>query len=342
MSKLKSNLNKSLSVVLAGCLIFASMFLAACATQTKKSSSEPTQITLVLDYTPNTNHLGIYVAQAKGYFADKGLEVTIQQPPESGADALVASGEAQFGISFQDWMASYLGTRQRMPVTAVAAIAQHNTSSILSLKSAGIETPKDMTGKTYGTMDVDIEQAILSRLVNDDGGNWRDVKLVSNNAVDEVQGLQSGTYDCVWSYDAWGVLMCKEKGLDVNAISIASLNTTFDYYTPVIIGNDSWMSKNDTATQDFLDALKQGYTFASEHPEEAAKILCEADTSLDLDFVTKSAQEIAPNFLENGVWGVIEPTRWANFFQWINDNELTEREISPYSGFTNNYLKYNV
>ena len=342
MASIRRDIGKAVSVVVAGSLIVASLLLCACATQTRKSSSDPTQITLVLDYTPNTNHLGIYVAQAKGYFADKGLEVTIQQPPESGADTLVANGEAQFGISFQDWMASYLGTRQQLPVTAVATIAQHNTSSILSLKSKGIKSPKDMADKTYGTMDVNIEQAILSRLVYDDGGDWRKVNLVSNNAVDEVQGLESGMYDCVWSYDAWGVLMCKEKGLDVNTISIASLNSIFDYYTPVIIGNDSWMSKNDTATQDFLDALKQGYTFASENPDEAAKILCEADPSLDLDFVTKSARAIAPNFLENGVWGVIEPTRWANFYQWINEKELTEREINPYSGFTNKYLKYNV
>ena len=342
MNKLKCGFYKVISVVVAGSMIAASVLLSACATQIKSPSSNPTKITFVLDYTPNTNHLGIYVAQAKGYFKDNGLEVTIQQPPESGADALVASGEAQFGISFQDWMASYLGTRNGLQVTAIAAITQHNTSSILSLKSAGINSLKDMTGKTYGTMDVNIEQAILRTLVNKSGGKWSDVKLVSSNSVDEIQGLQSGMYDCVWSYDAWGVLRCQESGLDVNAISIASLDSRFDYYTPVIIGNDKYINNNETTTQLFIDSVKRGYVYAAENPEESAKILCEADSSLDLDFVTKSAKKIAPYFLEDGVWGVINPARWAEFFQWVNDNNLTQYSINVYSGYSNNYLRYNV
>ena len=336
MSKLKN----SLVIFMTALLAFGSLFMSACSANESKETPKNTKITLVLDYTPNTNHLGIYVAQAKGYFSDRGLDVTIEQPPDSGADALVASGKAQFGISFQDWMASYLGSDDNLPVTAVAAIAQHNTSSILSLKSSGIDAPKNMTGKTYATMDVDIEQAILKTLVNKDGGDWSAVNIVSNNAVDEYQGLKQGMFDCVWSYDAWGVLMCKQKGEEVNAINIASLDTTFDYYTPVIIANDEFASNNKEATQAFVDAVKEGYTFASENPEEAANILCEADASLDADLVKASAKELAGVFVdEKGEWGKIDETRWANFYRWVNENNLTEKQIDTHSGFTNEFLK---
>ena len=43
-------------------------------------ADKPTTINLVLDWTPNTNHLGFYVAQAKGYYKEANLTVEIQQP----------------------------------------------------------------------------------------------------------------------------------------------------------------------------------------------------------------------------------------------------------------------
>ena len=74
---------------------------------------EPEKLTFVLDWTPNTNHTGLYVAQSLGYFEDQGLEVEIVQPPEDGANTLVASGKAQFGVSFQGFHGSRSGRRQR-------------------------------------------------------------------------------------------------------------------------------------------------------------------------------------------------------------------------------------
>ena len=91
------------------------------------SSSDLAKISFVLDYTPNTNHTGIYVAQSKGYFADEGLDVEIVQPPEDGADALIGAGGAQMGVSYQDVMANSFSSDQPMPYTAVAAIIQHNS-----------------------------------------------------------------------------------------------------------------------------------------------------------------------------------------------------------------------
>ncbi len=330
----------ALCVILAVC----PLFLVACSGKSENSSNKKEgstkDVTVVLDYTPNTNHLGLYVAQAKGYFKENGLNVTIQQPPDSGADALVASGKAQFGISFQDWMASYLGSDEKLPVTAVAAIAQHNTSSILSEVGSGIKTPKDMTDKTYATMDVDIEQAILKTLVNQDGGDWSKVNVVSNNAVDEFQGLQSKMFDCVWSYDAWGVLMCKQKGMSVNAINIAEIDDTFDFYTPLIIANDDIIKNDPEEVQAFVDATKKGYVYASENPEEAAKILCEADTSLDPEFVKESAKLLSSVFVEDGKsWGVFDENRWSKFYSWINENGLTQTALDTKAGFTNKFVE---
>ena len=111
------------------------------------AAGEMKDITLVLDWTPNTNHTGFYVAQSEGYYAEAGLNVNIIQPPEDGATMMVASGQAQFGVDFQDYLAPVFTSEDEIPVTAVAAMIQHNTSGIVSLKEDGIDSPKGLEGK---------------------------------------------------------------------------------------------------------------------------------------------------------------------------------------------------
>lgn len=135
---------------IAAIFLCAGMILSmtACGNQAEdKKTAEDKQekITFVLDWTPNTNHTGLYVAQAQGYFEEAGLDVEIVQPPEDGADALVASGKAQFGVSFQDSMAPGVAGEKALPTTAVAALVQHNTSGIISRKGEGLDTPKGLS-----------------------------------------------------------------------------------------------------------------------------------------------------------------------------------------------------
>ena len=137
---------KIIAILMAGCMTCS---LAACGSdEGEKGKEGKEKITFVLDWTPNTNHTGLYVAQEKDYFEDEGLDVEIVQPPEDGADALVASGKAQFGISFQDTMAPGVTGEDMLPTTAVAAVVQHNTSGIISRKGEGMDRPKGLEGKS--------------------------------------------------------------------------------------------------------------------------------------------------------------------------------------------------
>ena len=131
----------------------------ACADETE--AKELTKITFCLDWTPNTNHTGIYTAIEKGYFDEAGLDVTVVQPPDDGAEVLVASGQAQFGVSFQDTMADALSGDTPLPITAVAAVVQHNTSGIVSRKGEGMDRPSGMEGHSYATWEWPVEQATV-------------------------------------------------------------------------------------------------------------------------------------------------------------------------------------
>lgn len=325
--------------------VCALVALAGCASDQNDaqpdpaSSSELTPVTFVLDWTPNTNHTGIYVAQMEGYYAQAGLDVTIVQPPDDGADAMVATGQAQFGMSFQDVMANYLGTENPLPVTAVAAVIQHNTSGILSRAGEGIDHPAGMAGKTYGTWDQDVEKAILKSLVESDGGVWEDVELIPANSTDEVSGLRTNMFDSVWVYEAWGAQNAKLQDYATDYFSLREIDETFDYYTPVIIVNDAYAEANPEIVQAFLAATAHGYEFAAEHPQEAAEILVAQAPEVDYDLALASQEYLADLYIADAPqWGYIDPARWNAFYTWMNENGLTGVAIPENTGFTNEYL----
>ena len=141
----------------------------------------------------------------KGYFEEAGLEVEIVQPPEDGAEALVASGKADFGVSFQDTMAPALAGENALPITAVAALVQHNTSGIISREGEGMDTPKGLEGKKYATWDAPVEKAMLKNVVESDGGDFSKVELVPSTVTDEVSALTSRSVDAIWIFYGWAV-----------------------------------------------------------------------------------------------------------------------------------------
>ena len=173
--------------------------------EVSSEAAELEKITFVLDWTPNTNHTGIYVARDLGYYEEAGIEIDIVQPPEDGATALVGSGRADFGVDFQDYLAPALQPDTAVPVTAVAAIIQHNTSGIISLKEKGITSPKMLEGKTYATWDLPVEQAIIKLVMERDGGDFSKLNMVPSTVTDVVSALQTNI-DAVWIYYAWTAL----------------------------------------------------------------------------------------------------------------------------------------
>lgn len=314
--------------------------LAACGSgETSQGENEKEKITFVLDWTPNTNHTGLYVAQEKGYFEDEGLEVEIVQPPEDGADALVASGKAQFGISFQDTMAPGVVGEDALPTTAVAAVVQHNTSGIISRKGEGMDTPKGLEGKKYATWDAPIEKAMMDNVVEADGGDFSKVELIPSTVTDEVSALESKSVDAIWIFYAWAGVATEVAGLETDYFAFKDINPAFDYYTPVIIGNNEFLEKEPETAKKFLSAVKKGYEDAIEDPDGAAEILCEAAPELDQELVKASQEYLKDQYIADADrWGYIDPDRWNLFYNWLNENGLTENEIPENTGFSNEYL----
>ena len=279
------------------------------------------------------------MAKDLGYFKEEGLDVEIVQPPEGSTTALIGAGGAEFGISFQDTLAKSFAKENPVPVTAIAAILQHNTSGIISLKEKGIDSPKKLEGKKYATWEDNIEQAILKKLVTDDKGDFSKVKLIPYTITDVVTGLKTDV-DAVWVYYAWDGIATERAGLQTNFLKIRDYGEELDYYSPVIIANNDFLKKNPEIAKKVLKAIKKGYEYAMKNPEESAKILVKNSPELDINLVTASQKWISKEYQSDAKeWGIIDGNRWNRFYEWLYKNKAVEREIPKNFGYSNEYLK---
>ena len=252
---------RKVSKILILCLIL--ILIVSCG-----KSKDNKKIRIVLDWVPNTNHTGLYVAKDLGYFKEEGVDVEIVQPPEGSTTALIGAGGAEFGISFQDTLAKSFAKENPVPVTAVAAILQHNTSGIISLKKKGIDSPKKLEGKKYATWEDDIEQAILKKLVTDNGGDFSKVKLIPYTVTNVVASLKTDI-DAIWVYYAWDGIATERAGLKTNFLKLRDYGKELDYYSPVIIANNDYLKANPEIAKKVLRAIKKGYEYAAKNCEKS-------------------------------------------------------------------------
>lgn len=323
----------------------AALSLSGCSGQENNSSTaensgseELTKVSIVLDWPPNTNHTGLYVAQKMGYYEEAGLEVEILPAPEGDSSALVAAGGADFGIDAQDILAPAFVGEDALPVTAVAALIQHNTSGIISQASDNIQSPKDLEGKTYATWENPVEQAVIKSLMEADGGDFSKLNLVPSTVSDVITALNTNI-DTVWIFYAWDGVATELKGYNTNFMDFAKLNTTFDYYTPIIIANNDFLAENPDTAKAFLAATAKGYEYAIENPDAAADILLEAAPELDPEIVKASQEWLADQYIADAEkWGYIDPARWDGFYTWLTENNLVDGELPAGTGYSNDYL----
>jgi len=311
----------------------AVLVLAACSKKT-----DANQIRVVLDWTPNTNHTGLYVALEKGWFAEEGLSVEIIQPPEDGALLLLGSGRAEFAIDFQETMGPAIANeREALPVTAVAAIISHNTSGIMSLAGSGIQTPKDLVSKRFASWETPLVTAIIKNIVENDGGDFNAVSMVPNFATDAFSALQTDI-DAIWIYYAWDGIAAELNNIEINYLDLKELNPLFDFYTPIIAANSKWLTTNSETAKKFLRAASRGYQFATENPVEAAEFLLTHAPELDRELVMRSQEYLCARYQGDAPrWGEIDPERWGRFYRWMFEQGLLENDIGE-AGFTNEYL----
>ena len=321
------------SLLAAACIVT----LSGCGSQT--STEETKEVTLVLDYVPNTNHTGIYVAQNKGYFEEEGLKVNIIEPGDNNTSAaLVAAGKGQFGISYQEDVTYALTAEEPMPIKAIATIIQHNTSGFVTLKDSGITSPKDFEGKTYAGWQSLSEEAVIKAVMNNAGADFDKLTMVGADGSGLSQ-LNSGI-DILWEFKGWAIIKAEMEGMEFNYMPLNTLDERLDYYTPVVITNNDMIENDPETVQKFMNAVKKGYEFAIDNPDEAAEILHEYIPDYDLDFLKESQAYLSAEYAKDAdSWGVMKDSVWDGYTDFMYENGLISKKITASEQYTNEFLK---
>lgn len=304
--------------------------------ENNKENTELQKVSVVLDWTPNTNHTGLYVAKEKGYFSEEGLDVDIIMPGEAGADQLTATGKADFGVSYQESITQ--ARIQGVPLVSIAAIIQHNTSGFASPAEKNIKSPKDFAGKTYGGWGSPVEKSVLDSLMKIENANVEDVSIVNMGDTDFFTAVKRDI-DFAWIFYGWTGVEAELRGEKINMVYLTDYTEKLDYYTPVLATNEKMIEQNPDTVRAFVKAVSKGYEFSIENPEEAAQILLKAAPDLDAELVKKSQEWLAPYYQDDAArWGEQKLEVWENYANWMIENGLLEKELDAQNAFTNEFL----
>ncbi|MFD1952731.1 ABC transporter substrate-binding protein [Paenibacillus thailandensis] len=295
-----------------------------------------TKVKVVLDWTPNTNHTGLYVARDKGFFAEHGLDVEIIQPGQDGADKMVASGAAEFGVSYQESIT--MARIADVPLVSVAAVIQHNTSGFASPVAKGIDSPEKFEGKTYGGWGAPVEEAVIASLMQEKGADVGKVNMLSIGDTDFFTAVQRDI-DFAWIYYAWTGIEAELRGEKLNMIYLTDYSDKLDYYTPVLATSEKMIADKPEIVKAFVAGASEGYEYAIEHPDDAAEVLIKAEPDLNADLVRASQKWLADKYQDDAPrWGEQKLEVWTNYADWMYEHGLLEGKLEAEKAFTNDFL----
>ncbi|HEX8035134.1 MAG TPA: ABC transporter substrate-binding protein [Ktedonobacterales bacterium] len=341
-----------LTVSLAALASLLTLLLSGCSfgtssTSTSSNGGKLTKVTLALDFAPNTNHTGIFVAQQKGWYRQNGIDLNILPLGQTAPEQLVEAHQADFAISYTEAVTVERGKGQ--PLVSLAAIIQHNTSALVTLKSSGLNSVAKLAGKTYaGFYAPSYEKPVISLALACGGAsntNFNDV----DTSVDAIQALKSGKWDFAWIFSGWTGIEAQRAGVALNTFPITDYCIP-DYYTPVIVTNDSMIKQQPDVVKRFMKATAEGYTYAIQHPKEAADLLIQGAPKGSFDdkqFIYDSQSYLSQRYAQDAkCWGFQTLDKWTNYPRFMynhgaildaNGNPLkTEPDYA--SAFTNQFL----
>lgn len=310
---------------------------AACGNQPAPAAVPLAKATVMLDWVPNTNHTGLYVAVDRGYYKDQGLVVTIVEPAQGSVEQVVAAGQAEFGISLQEQVTN--ARAEGVPIVSIAAIIQHNTSGFASPLSKGITRPKDFEGKRYGAFGSPTEKQVLDVLMTCDGGDVNKVQFVDIGSSDFFVATQRDV-DFAWIFHGWTGIEAELRGVPLNYVALQDwAQCVPDYYTPVLITGEQTISDNPELVRRFLAATSRGYQFAIDRPEESAAILVKYSPESNLELVRRSQNWLSPRYAQGAArWGEQKLDVWQAYGDWMADQGLLAKRTDPAKAFTNDFL----
>ncbi|HEX2097169.1 MAG TPA: ABC transporter substrate-binding protein [Solirubrobacterales bacterium] len=319
------------AIVLAALL--AALLLAACGEKSEDATGQPQPFTLTLDFYPNPDHAGIYMAEQLGYFEEAGLDVSIQTPSDPAAPIKqVAAGQTDLAISYEPEVV--LAAEQGLDVLAVGALVDHPLTSLIWLKEAKIGGIADLRGKTIATAGIPYQDAYLETILSRAGLAPSDVKTV-NVGYGLLPALVGGRADAMLGG------FRNVEGVDLRLRGKAPVVTPVDrlgvptYDELVLVANRESLEDDPERVRVFLAALARGTAAAIERPNEAVKALLDANPDLDPRLTRAEVDATLPLLSRDGR---MDAAAWSRFVAWMRENDQISGQPEPADLLSNDYL----
>lgn len=329
-------IRKILSLLLVMILLTGVWGCSTKAPETKKVKESLIKVSVMLDWTTNTNHTGLYVAKEKGFFQEEGLDVEILQSGDPGPAQLVAANQVDFGVSYQEQVT--YARAEGIPLVSLAAVIQHNTSGLASLKEKNIIKPKDLEGKSYGGWGSPEEHAVIEGIMTKAGANPEKVNFIDIGSADFFS-IIGERVDFTWIFYGWDGVQAELKKVPLNIMMLRDFDPALDYYTPVLITSEKNIAEKPDLVKKFMAAVSRGYEYSINEPESAANILLQSAPELDKDLVLASQKWLSTQYKSDApLWGLQKKEVWADYAAWMLEKKLLPRAITVDKAFTNDFL----
>ena len=327
---------RSRSRLLAGAAALAAgaLALAGCSASADPAGGDAAgePVTFALDWAPNTNHIGVYVAEAEGYFADAGLDVEILPYGSTAATQLVSAGEADFGIGGQSTVQT--ARTAGLDVVSVYRVTQTDTGRLVVLGDRDdLTRPRDLDGRVFGGFGAPLYTALAEATIRGDGGSGDFDEVVLDTGAYEA--LAQGRIDFTLSVATWEDLQNEIDGHPYRAWRYQDFGVPEQQSTG-IVSSDAYLEAHPDEARAFVGAVARGYAFAAEHPDRAAEILVEANPDTlgaAEELVRRSAELMAEDgylVAADRPIGAADPEAWDAFGAFLFDGGfLTDAAGEP-------------
>jgi putative hydroxymethylpyrimidine transport system substrate-binding protein len=317
------------------CFLLIAPYVASGPSRT--AADEPVKIKVALDWYPNANHAGLFLAKERGYFEDAGLDVEFYTPADpTTVLQTVGAGRDDFGISYQTDI--LLAREQGVPVVSVAALVQHPLLCVMATKDQHITRPHDLVGKTVGYPGIPSQEAFLSTMLAADGASLDDVNLV-NVGFDLVPAAISGRANAVmgayWTHET---ILAEREGHPVDIMRVEDWGVP-DYYELVLTANEKTVHDRPEVVTAFLGAVQRGYQDAIADQPAALDALQKDYPDMDRDVETQGLALLAPEWTDHvPSFGTQTAERWTAFGDWMKQNKLISADLDISAAYTTTLL----
>ena len=287
------------------------------------NEQELIDISLALDWYPNSNHAGIYYGIDNGYFEENNINVDVYTPSDPASILqTVASGRDEFGISYQPDL--LLARSEGIPVVAVHSIVKTPLNSIMTLGDSGIDNPSKLKNKTIGYPGIPLNIGILSSILEEQGLTIDDVELV-DVGFDLVPALLSERVDAIigafWSHES---ILIELEGREVNILKFEEWGIP-KYHELVLVTSEEYLKNNEEIVEKFVDAFSRGYEKSIENNDESMEALIAAFPEVNVELETQGIKLLSPLWQESFDSDGMD--NWNKFGDWMKDKGLISESL---------------